>query len=164
MNQNLITLAQQNVAALHTLSRFLHASGTWPKDREIESDTSSAIYELFEEMAWSDRNLHAMEYQLLDSILEEDAYSGGALLDRVGDIGSSERESPQTPGCLLAAIAHDSKHETQFRRVVVNHLENLGFLILISDARLDDSERKTFESHFARLRSFGSFDSEEAVR
>lgn len=148
MNPTLNQLACQNFGALCTLAKFLESRGYWTANRAIELDVASAVHQLFEALAWADGNLHARECWLIDALLEGEA-SFHAELRECFATGSSQAT---LPGCIAAAALHDSIHHTSLADIFLNHLENLGRLIVMADATITPEELSTFHAHFAKLR------------
>lgn len=152
MNQQLPNLTRQNVAALYSLSALMHARGYWTAERDIEQDTARTIYDLFQRLAWSDRNLHDSECEVLDAVLEVDKSHGGHVEKLLNAVPQGEGLTPRVPGCLAAAALHDSVRGTRFVNLVMNHLQNLALLILMADASMKRSEVETHDAYFLHLR------------
>ena len=153
MNSQLLTLARQNYAALLSLSQFLHKRGTWPTGKTPGKDVAMTTYDLFHSLAWSDRKLNSNEYKLLDAILEEDHAHFGHLDACIAEMVGLEAKPATVPPIIEAAVAHDNKYGTHFADIALNHLENLGLMIILSDTKVDDIERFTYKIHFDRIRS-----------
>ena len=79
--------------------------------------------------------------------------SGGKLKEIIADPGLRQEADDGLPRSVLAAARFDAKEGTAFAPMMINHLENLGYLILISDASLQDVEIVTFYAYFGRLRA-----------
>jgi hypothetical protein len=152
MNTQLPLLAKNNISALYSVNDFMNSRGFWTTDRDIRQDLSRFIYELFQFFAWSDGALHKNEYRLLDVALEVDAHYDGhlKLLVEAGPLGDVSK--PIVPGCLVSAALHDSVHETSFVHIIINHLENLALIIIMSDSKLEISEQEAFRDYFSELR------------
>lgn len=149
MNQSMKLLARHNFAAICTLAQFLESRGYWTTKRDIAADVAETIHSLFDSLAWADRSLHYRECWLLEAVLEEDqAY--GAHLEKT--IAEGQAANP-FPGCLAAAALHDSVHGSELAELLLNHLENLGRLIIMADAEVTPIELETYKKHFAHLRS-----------
>ena len=130
----------------------MNSRGFWTTDRQIRQDLAKSIYELFQLFAWSDGVLHTNEYRLLDAALEVDLLYDCHLKELVDAGPIEEISKPRVPGCLVSAALHDSVHETRFTHIIINHLENLALIILMSDSKFELSEHNAFESYFAELR------------
>lgn len=152
MNQQLLNLTKHNIEALYSLSELMHARGYWTTDRDIEQDTARVIYELFQLLAWSDRGLHDNECHLLDAVLEVDKSHGGHIKKLLDTMPQEEGLKPRIPGCLTAAALHDPVHKTRFGDLIMNHLQNLGLLILMADARMKRPEIEAYDAYFLDLR------------
>ncbi len=152
MNTQLPLLVKSNVSALYSLCDFMNSRGFWTAERDIRQDLSKSIYELFQLFAWSDGVLHKNEYHLLDAALEVDALYDGHLKQLVEAGPLEDVSKPRVPGCLVSAALHDSVHETMFVHIIINHLENLALIIIMSDSKLDPAEHETFRNYFADLR------------
>ncbi len=148
MNQSLTQLARQNFSALCTIATFLDTRGYWTTHRAIALDVATTVHCLFEELAWADGRLHDRECWLIDALIEGDASFNAQLR---GCFASGTSQS-SIPGCLAAAALHDSIHHTSFADLFLNHLENLGRLIMMADATITSDELAAFHAHFARLR------------
>lgn len=140
MNNSLTQLARQNFGSICTIATFLESRGYWTTSRAIELDVASAVHRLFEALAWADGRLHARECWLLDALLDGEA-SFHAELRECFATGSTQAT---LPGCLAAAALHDSIHHTSFADLFLNHLENLGRLIVMADATITQSEVSAF--------------------
>lgn len=149
MNQSLKLLARHNFAAICTLAQFLESRGYWTTSRDIAEDVAQTVHSLFDSLAWADRSLHQGECWLFEAILEEDN-TRGAYLERAIAEGHATN---LVPGCLAAAAMHDSIHGSGFAELLLNHLENLGRLIIMADAEVTPTELEAYKSHFAHLRS-----------
>ena len=152
MNTQLPLLVKNNVSALYSLCDFMNSRGFWTAERDIRQDLSKSIYELFQLFAWSDGALHKNEYRLLDAALEVDALYDSHLKQLVEAGPLEEVTNPRVPGCLVSAALHDSVHETMFVHIIINHLENLALIIIMSDAKLEAVEHDAFRNYFAELR------------
>lgn len=152
MNQQLPDLTRHNTSALFALSTMMHARGYWTAERDIEHDTASAIFELFQRLSWSDRSLHDTECQLMDAVLDVDKCHGGHIEKLLSAVPQCEGLTPRVPGCLAAAALHDSVHGTQFVNLVMNHLQNIALLILMADAVIKPPEMSAYREYFAELR------------
>ncbi len=152
MNTQLLTLARHNFASLQSLSHYLRSRGSWTSPRSIEEDTAYAVHDLFASMAWSDRQLHEAECRLLDALLEEDRSYGNHLERVIASKGTTESSDRRVPGCVEAAAYHDSRHDSQFKDLVVNHLENLAILVILADARATAEEMTNLRLYFSELR------------
>lgn len=148
MNESLTQLAQNNFTALCTLAKFLESRGYWVSKGEIESDVAETVHSLFESLAWADGSLHARECWLIDAVLDKDEAFSIHLKERFAQ-GSVANP---VHGCLAAAAQHDSTHQTSFADLFLNHLENLGRLIMMADASISSRELKAFKVHFSELR------------
>lgn len=149
MNQSITLLARHNFAAVCTIAKFLERRGYWTTKRDIAVDVAETVHSLFEALAWADRKLHEGECWFLDAVLEEDEAHGAHLKECIAE----GRAQNPVPGCLAAAALHDSVHGTSFADLLLNHLENLGRLIMMSDARLSSEEVQACQAYFARLRN-----------
>ncbi|MBI5707588.1 MAG: hypothetical protein HZC36_11440 [Armatimonadetes bacterium] len=149
MNLSIALLARHNFAAVSTLSKFLESRGYWTTQREIAADVAETVHSLFDSLAWADRRLHQGECWLLEAVLDEDQ-EHGAHLERA--IARGEAPNP-VPGCLAAAALHDSVYGTGFAELLLNHLENLGRLIIMADAKITPSELEAYKKHFSHLRN-----------
>jgi len=152
MNQQLPNLTRQNTSALYSLSALMHSRGYWTAKRDIEQDTASAIYELFQLLSWSDRSLHDNECIILAAVLEVDRSHGGHVEEMIRSAPEQLGHKPRIPGCLAAAALHDSVHETRIANLVMNHLENLALLILMADATIQPPEMSAYRKYFEELR------------
>lgn len=142
-------LARHNFAAICTLAQLLESRGYWTTRREISEDVAQTVHSLFESLAWADRSLHDGECWLLDAILEEDQAHGAYLKKAIAE---GQAANP-VPGCLAAAALHDSIHGSGFAELLLNHLENLGRLIIMTDGVVTPTELDAYKEHFAYLRS-----------
>lgn len=142
-------LAQQNFAAICTVAQLLESRGYWTTSRDIATDVAQTVHSLFVSLAWADRSLHNGECWLLEAVLEEDR-ARGAHLEKA--IAEGQAANP-IPGCLVAAALHDSVHGSGFAELLLNHLENLGRLIIMADAEVTPTELDAYKKYFARLRS-----------
>lgn len=149
MNQSIILLARHNYAAVCTLASFLERRGFWTTQRDIAADVAETVHSIFESLAWADRRLHQGECWLLEAILEEDQ-DRGAHLEKAIFKGEA---ATAIPGCLAAAAAHDSHHGSYFAELLLNHLENLGRLVIMADSEVTPAEMAAYRSHFANLRN-----------
>lgn len=152
MNQQLPNLTRQNTSALFSLSALMHARGYWTAERDIEHDTASAIYELFQRLSWSDRSLHDNECFILAAVLEVDQFHGGHIEKLIASTSTQPDHKPRVPGCLAAAALHDSVHGTRLVNLVMNHLENLALLVLMADSSIKPREMTAYLEYFAELR------------
>jgi len=158
MNQQLPNLTQYNTSALYSLSALMHTRGYWTAERDIEQDTASAIYELFQRLSWSDRSLHDNECLILAAVLEVDQSHVGHIEQLIASSPESPGLKPRIPGCLAAAALHDSVHGTRIVNLVMNHLENLALLILMADAMIKPTEIAAYQAYFSGLRQSFSAD------
>lgn len=149
MNQSIKLLARHNYAAVSALAQYLESRGYWTTRRDIAADVADTMHGLFESLAWADRRLHQGECWLLEAILEEDQVRGAHLERAI----SKGRAAGAIPGCLAAAAVHDSVHGSSFAEVLLNHLENLGRLVIMADSEVTPGEMAAYKSHFANLRS-----------
>lgn len=152
MNQQLPNLTRQNTSALYSLSALLHTRGYWTAECDIERDTASAIYELFQRLSWSDRSLHDNECFILAAVLAVDQSHGGHMEKMIASQPEQLGPKPRIPGCLAAAALHDSVHGTRFVNLVMNHLDSLAILILMADATVKPTEMEAYHAYFAELR------------
>ncbi|MCE9558829.1 MAG: hypothetical protein K8R88_07735, partial [Armatimonadetes bacterium] len=90
--------------------------------------------------------------KLLDAILEEDQAHYGQLETCIAEMVGTASKPATVPPIIEAAIAHDNKYGTHFADIALNHLENLGMMIILSDAKVEDIERFTYQIHFERIR------------
>lgn len=148
MNESLTQLAQYNFTALCTVAKFLESRGYWISKGEIESDVAETVHSLFESLAWADGSLHARECWLIEAVLEKDE----AFSIHLKECFSRGSVANPVHGCLASAILHDSTHQTSIADLFLNHLENLGRLIMMADASVSDGELTAFHAHFSKLR------------
>lgn len=156
MNQKLIPLARQNLAALNVLADILRKRGYWTTGRPIEADTAQTLRELFEVLAWADGRLHIDECSMLDALLDEDEAHGGHLREAIATQPAPEPGAFRVPGCVAAAALHDAVRQTRLRDLMLNHLENLGMLFVMADSRTTEEEMRAYRAHFAKLRQIGA--------
>lgn len=149
MNESIKLLARHNFAAICTLAQFLEGRGYWTSSRGIAEDVAQTVYSLFDSLAWADRSLHNRECWLLGAILEEDQARGAHLAKAIADGPAAN----PFPGCLAAAALHDSVHGSGFSELLLNHLENLGRLIMMADADVSPIELSAYKKHFEHLRT-----------
>lgn len=149
MNQSIKSLARHNFAAVCTLASYLESRGYWTTKRDIAADVAETVHGLFESLAWADRRLHQGECWLLEAILEEDQVRGAHLEKAI----SKGEAASAIPGCLVAAAVHDSLHGSYFAELLLNHLENLGRLVIMADSEVTPAEVAAYGSHFANLRN-----------
>lgn len=148
MNHSIQLLARYNYAAVSSLAQFLESRGYWTTPRDIAADVAETVHSLFNSLAWADRRLHQGECWLLEAVLEEDQERGAHLENA---IARGEVTNP-VPGCLAAAALHDSVYGSGFADLLLNHLENLGRLIMMADAEVSSVELDAFKEHFQHLR------------
>jgi hypothetical protein len=148
VNESLTQLAQYNFNALCTLARFLDSRGYWTTKRDITIDVAETVHSLFEALAWADGSLHARECWLLEAVLQDEEH----VRAHVRECFANGKAQNPVPGCLVAAALHDSIHQTFFAELFLNHLENLGRLIMMADATVSDLEQRAFQEHFSGLR------------
>lgn len=130
----------------------MNARGVWPKDVKVEADVAHTIHELFQALAWSDRTLHDSEYKLWEAALEEDKLHGGYLATLVGTYSQGMKSDGHRIVCLEVATQHDKEFGTTFTELLINHLRNLGLLILMADKRVEPAEIEAYEAYFQRLK------------
>lgn len=155
MNQHLLNLARHNFASIQSLAGLLKARGYWTAERSIEEDATLAVHDVFQAIAWSDRKLDHRECRLLDALLDEDALHGHHLKRVIAESARSADAEPGVPGTMAAAALHDALHQTQFRELMLNHLENIGMLIVMADGQTSPEEVANLRSHFLKLRKIG---------
>ncbi len=148
MNEYLTQLARYNFTALCTIARFLDSRGYWTTKRDIAADVAETVHSLFEALAWADGSLHARECWLIEAVLEQDEEFSARVKEH---FANGIAQNP-VPGCLVAAALHDSIHKTAFAELLLNHLENLGRLIMMADASISAQELNAFQNHFSELR------------
>lgn len=153
MNTHIHSLARQNFASVYSLALFLKSRGYWTTDRSIEQDAVKVVWDILEVLVWADRRLDTRECKLIEAILLEDEELGGHLDQIISEHGLNRSKDLEVPGCLAAAALHDSVHQTRFVDLFINHLENLGLLIIVSDGRMEPDEMEEFRAYFAWLRS-----------
>ncbi len=149
MNQSIKSLARYNFAAVCALASYLESRGYWTAKRDIAADVAETVHGLFESLAWADKRLHQGECWLLEAILEEDQVRGAHLEKTIAKGGAGS----DVPGCLAAAAVHDSLHGSHFAEVLLNHLENLGRLVIMADSEVTPAEIAAYRSHFENLRN-----------
>lgn len=148
MNQSIKLLARHNFAAICAMASYLESRGYWTTQRNIAANVAETVHSLFESLAWADGRLHLRECWLMEAVLEEDQ-ARGAHLEKI--IASGVAANPVS-GCLAAAALHDSVHGSSFADILLNHLENLGRLIIMADAEVSRDELEAFKKHFQSLR------------
>ncbi len=152
MNGTLLTLAKHNYAALVDLSTFLSFRGFGNPEPQLGYDIAQMVHGVFESMSWADRRATPREYQFLDALFEADEVCGGRLREVIGNPPNEQNADEGLPKCVLAAAQFDRTKGTAFAEMIINHLDNLGYLILISDGSLPDVEVATHRDYFGQLR------------
>jgi hypothetical protein len=152
MNKPLLYLAKHNYAALADLAIFLSRQGSSASRAQAMHDVALLVRDLFEEMAWSDRHTSYHEYDLLDGLIQEDEAIEGNLIEVLSQPLQSI-ESNGIPPCLASAANFDRQHGTAFTDMMIRHIENLGYLILVSDSLLTQEEKDHYEAYIGQLRT-----------
>lgn len=144
-------LVQENVSSLYSVATVISALESWPKEARPAEDIAATIFDLFEALTWSDRSLHNNEYKLFEAVLEEDKLHGSHVAALVGSRPHNSSLDQHTSICLSVAARHDSTFGTTYQELLVNHLKNLGLLILMADKRIEPAEIAAFDTYFKRL-------------
>lgn len=134
--------------ALCSIATLLEQRGYWTSRSDITIDVADTVRDLFHSLAWADRSLHDAECRLFESLFEVGSAPSLTLQEAFG----SERAANPVPGCLVAAALHDSIYKTSFSVLFLNHLENIGRLIVMADGQLAPSEVDALQQHLLAMR------------